>query len=74
MIVNSRFYSVRAKNLLATNFITPVNGCLNLIQDNSKKVYKIPNFCINDPYFEKVVTTNKAEEKNEKEINVNFNF
>ena len=55
---------VRANNLLSANFLTPVNGCLNQIMDNYKKCYLIPNFCINDPYFEKNIISNNINDEN----------
>jgi hypothetical protein len=32
-----------------------INGCINQVKDENGKVYHIPNFCINDPYFEKII-------------------
>ena len=61
----------RALNLLQTNFMSTANGCINLIQDSNKKYYKIPNFCINDPYFEKNINQHNKDSKNEKEMEVN---
>ncbi len=28
------------------------SGCINEVVDANDNVYKVPNFCINDPYFE----------------------
>ena len=53
--------------MLEENDLTIPEGCINHIRDNAGKDYYIPNFCINDPYFEK-----KLEEQNQdvKDINV----
>jgi hypothetical protein len=45
-----------------------VHGCLNLIRDSNNKIYKIPNFCINDPYFEKNI--NQHANEGDSEINI----
>ena len=47
--------SARARNLMKTNNLKVVKGCINLIQDNDGNMYKIPNFCINLPYFEREI-------------------
>lgn len=43
----------KAAEYLTQNGFWTVNGCINLCTDSTNKVYKIPNYCINDPYFEK---------------------
>ncbi len=45
----------RARNLLKTNNLKVAKGCINLIQDNDGNMYRIPNFCINLPYFEREI-------------------
>ena len=42
--------------------IEPINGCINECKDKNGIIYKIPNYCINDPYFER--------EKKECDINL----
>ena len=40
-------------------------NCVNHIIDNHGKHYFVPNYCINDPYFEKeLIQTNEPEKKN----------
>ena len=41
----------RASLLLEEYKITPINGCINHLKDSKGNSYKIPNYCINDPYF-----------------------
>ena len=33
--------------------IEPINGWINECKDKNGIIYKIPNYCINDPYFER---------------------
>ena len=39
--------------MLTLNNIIPLNGCINCCKDLEGNIYKIPNFCINNPYIEK---------------------
>lgn len=45
--------SARACSLLRQFHLTPVDKCINHLVDSNHNHYYIPNFCINDPYFEK---------------------
>jgi len=47
---------VRASNKLKSLGLNTLNGCINHIVDSRNNHYQIPNFCINDPYFEKVIS------------------
>ena len=38
------------KPMLEANEITPLKNCLNVTFDRGGEVYKIPNYCINEPY------------------------
>ena len=50
--------------LIKNGFLT-INGCINQCTDYTKYVYNIPNYCINDPYFEKELEkVNLNREKN----------
>ena len=55
----------RSSILLEEYSIKPVNGCINHLVDSKGNYYKIPNYCINDPYFEKIIVdeNNVKEEK-----------
>lgn len=44
---------VQSKAILADLNLYPVRGCINHLRDKNNKHYFIPNYCINDPYFEK---------------------
>ena len=41
-------------------------NCINHIIDNNGEHYYVSNYCINDPYFEKVLNNKDTEEKNVK--------
>jgi hypothetical protein len=58
----------RSINVLKKNELFPVNGCLNILIDKNKNFYFIPNFCINEPFFEKKFNTDKIKKENEKII------
>jgi len=49
--------------LLQSNELTLVNGCVNHIKDSEGNEYIIPNYCINDPYFEKDLAINEIPDK-----------
>ena len=43
---------IKAEEYLYKNNIRTFAGCLNCCIDSVGTVYHVPNFCINDPYFE----------------------
>jgi hypothetical protein len=47
---------VRASNYLENIKLKTVNGCINELKDKKGKIFRIPNFCINDPFFEKIIS------------------
>ena len=52
--------------------IEPINGCINELKDKNGNIYKVPNYCINDPYFEREMKDNGEEqiENEKKEIRI----
>ena len=56
---------LRANILLEENELTTADGCINHIIDKTGNHYIVPNYCINDPYFEKIfeVEEDVEEEK-----------
>lgn len=71
MKVTISHYLGRAKNLLKTNNLKALKGCINLIQDNEGIIYRVPNFCINQPYFEKeIAKLDKIQGINSKTLHV----
>ena len=43
---------IKAEEYLYKNNMKCKSGCINEVVDANDNVYKVPNFCINDPYFE----------------------
>lgn len=43
---------IKAEEYLYKNNMKCKSGCINEVVDANNIIYKIPNFCINDPYFE----------------------
>ena len=61
------FDEMRASLLLEEYQIKTVNGCINHLIDSNGNNYNIPNFCINDPYFERnIISTDANSIKEEK--------
>ena len=60
----------RANVLMEEYNLTTYEGCINHIVDKNGIHYIIPNYCINDPYFEKDF---KVEE-NTKEVKLKLNL
>ena len=55
---------LRASILLQEYEIKTADGCINHLIDSKGNHYKIPNYCINDPYFENIeIYEKKVEEK-----------
>ena len=55
---------LRANMLLEEYELTTASGCINHIIDSKGNHYHIPNYCINDPYFEREYEVKKnIEEK-----------
>ena len=59
---------VRCLHALEKAELTPVFGRLNILVDKKNKLYFIPNFCINEPFFEKSFNKDKINKENEKII------
>ena len=62
---------INAEELLFKNNIRTLNGCINLCVDQDGKIFRVPNFCINDPTFQMELLNNENA-KNEK-INIILN-
>ena len=60
----------RANVLLEEYNLTTYAGCINHIVDKKGNHYIVPNYCINDPYFEKEFTIKENEEKKNIKINL----
>jgi hypothetical protein len=60
----------RANVLLEEYNLTTFNGCINHIVDKKGNHYNIPNYCINDPYFEREYKIKENIEKKVLKINL----
>ena len=60
----------RASLLLEEYNIKTVKGCINHLIDSNGNEYKIPNYCINDPYFG-IINSGEKDVK-EKKLILNF--
>ena len=60
----------RANVLLEEYELTTYEGCINHIIDKKNVHYIVPNYCINDPYFEKEFTIKENVEKKTLKINL----
>lgn len=60
----------RASLLLEQYNICTINGCINNLIDEKGNKYKIPNYCINDPYYER----NFAKDYNKEKKNIKVKF
>ena len=58
-----KFDEFKASLLLNEYNIKPLKGCINHLIDKNGNEYKIPNYCINDPYFEKKLENNDVLEE-----------
>ena len=53
---------VNAEEFLYKNNIKTIEGCINMCTDDQGNIFRVPNYCINDPYFE-LELLNKDETK-----------
>ena len=60
----------RANVIMEENNLTTFEGCINHIVDKNGNHYIVPNYCINDPYFEKEF----KENANVKKVELKLNF
>lgn len=62
------FDHVKAEEYLFTHHLKTIDGCINMIVDEEGKVYRIPNYCINEPHFEMEILP--EEDSRNKLINI----
>ena len=43
---------IKAEEYLASHGFRTLEGCINMCVDREGNIYRVPNYCINDPYFE----------------------
>ena len=61
---------LRASLLLEEYKIKPVNDCINHLIDSKGNKYRIPNYCINEPYFG--IINSEEKDVNEEKLILNF--
>ena len=61
---------VRATLILKQLSLEPSQNCINHLVDEKGAHYYIPNFCINDPYFEKQIKEDTVLNHKEKILKV----
>ena len=59
---------INAEEFLYKNNIKTLEGCINLCIDNQGNVFRIPNYCINDPYFQLELLDKEKSKGDEIEI------
>ena len=70
-MMNVLYYliNIDRSNLLLQEFhLKTADGCINHIIDQSDNHYLIPNYCINDPYFEKELIIDEGVEEKQLRI------
>ena len=55
---------IKAEEFLYKKGFKTIDGCINNVVDQEGRIYTIPNYCINDPYFEFEILP--PDENNEK--------
>ena len=59
---------INAEEFLYKNNMKTLEGCINLCIDNQGNVFRIPNYCINDPYFQLELLEKEKSKGDEIEI------
>jgi len=59
--------SDKCEEYISKNGFYTIDGCINNCSDFTKYIYNIPNYCINEPYFEKILVN---VDKNKQPINL----
>ena len=62
---------INAEEFLFKNNIRTLNGCINMCLDEDGKIYRVPNYCINDPTFQLELLNN--ENSKMEQINIILN-
>ena len=55
---------INAEEFLYKNNMKTLEGCINMCTDNQGNVFRVPNYCINDPHFQ-LELLDKEEAKGE---------
>ena len=56
---------INAEEFLFKNNIKTLEGCINMCTDNQGNIFRVPNYCINDPHFQlELLDKNEATGQN----------
>jgi hypothetical protein len=56
---------INAEEFLIKNNMKTLQGCINMCVDNQGNIFRVPNYCINDPHFQlELLDNNEATGKN----------
>ena len=56
---------INAEEFLYKNNMKTLEGCINMCTDNQGNIFRVPNYCINDPHFQ-LELLDKEESKGQK--------
>ena len=59
---------INAEEFLYKNNMKTLEGCINICCDKQGNIFRIPNYCINDPYFQLELLNNKDSKEENIEI------
>lgn len=56
---------INAEEFLFKNNMKTLNGCINMCTDDEGNIFRVPNYCINDPYFQlELLNNNESKGEN----------
>ena len=59
------FPHIKSEEFLAEHGFKTLEGCINMCVDPEGNIFRVPNYCINDPYFElELLNNNEAKGEN----------
>ena len=56
---------INAEDFLYKNNMKTMEGCINMCSDNEGNIFRVPNYCINDPYFQLELLDKNESKKGE---------
>ena len=62
---------INAEEFLYKNNIKTLEGCINMCTDNEGNIFRVPNYCINDPHFQLELLNNDEAKGETIEIKLN---
>ena len=65
------FPHIKSEQFLAEHGFKTLDGCINMCVDAQGNIFRVPNYCINDPYFE-IELKPKIQGNNNNIINIDL--